>query len=149
MRAAAIAALSRPTDGDATKGKQLSDLLFARTHAGEQRRLDGMAKAEAHRHQLHEAITLSLRDFVHAIHEAREERRGACTFTPAASCCAHRARECVAPVVARRCQRRAGGRALHSSLSHPRRALLPCPTQLTRRHSRALMLLQREGGGGI
>eukprot|EP00966_Prymnesium_polylepis_P316210 7306311-Prymnesium_polylepis.1 len=34
-----------------------------------------MAKAEAHRHQLHEAITLSLRDFVHAIHEAGGDGR--------------------------------------------------------------------------
>ena len=67
--------LRRITGGDATKGKQLSDLLFARTHAGEHRRLDGMAKAEAHRHQLHEAITLSLRDFVHAIHEAGGDGR--------------------------------------------------------------------------
>ena len=46
------------TGGDATKGKQLSDLLFARTHAGEHRRLDGMAKAEAHRHQLQSYLCL-------------------------------------------------------------------------------------------
>ena len=39
--------LRRITGGDATKAKQLSDLLFARTHAGEQRMIDASAKEES------------------------------------------------------------------------------------------------------
>ena len=56
------------TGGDAKKAKQLSDLLYMRVHAGEQRCMDKVDKEVQHRRDVAEAITSSLRDFVHALH---------------------------------------------------------------------------------
>lgn len=50
--------LRRITGGDATKAKQLSDLLFARTHAGEQRMIDASAKEESRKRAVADAINL-------------------------------------------------------------------------------------------
>ena len=57
------------TGGDALKAKQLTDLLYARVHAGEERVLDQMAAKRAHFAAVNEGIALSLREFVHAMHE--------------------------------------------------------------------------------
>ena len=62
--------LRQITGGDATKAKQLSDLLYSRVHAGEERRVNNVTKIVEHRRDLAEAITSSLREFVHALHDA-------------------------------------------------------------------------------
>jgi hypothetical protein len=65
--------LRQITGGDATKAKQLSDLLYLRTHAGErraQRERDNVEKIVEHRRDVAEGIAESLRSFVHALHEA-------------------------------------------------------------------------------
>lgn len=65
-----LAELRRITGGDATKAKQLSDLLYCRAHAGEQRRQDEVQKKVEHNRNVAVAIGESLREFVHALHEA-------------------------------------------------------------------------------
>lgn len=62
--------LRRITGGDALKAKQLSDLLYLRMHAGEKRQQDTMAKAVEHRRDVAEGIVGSVRQFVHALHDA-------------------------------------------------------------------------------
>ena len=62
--------LRRITGGDALKAKQLSDLLYLRAHAGEQRRQDNITKVVEHRRDVAEGIVASLRQFVHALHDA-------------------------------------------------------------------------------
>ena len=62
--------LNRITGGDALKAKQLADLLYLRVHAGEMRRKDNVKKVVEHRRDVAEGIVLSLRQFVHALHDA-------------------------------------------------------------------------------
>ena len=62
--------LKRITGGDALKAKQLADLLYQRVHAGETRRHDNVQKIVEHRRDVAEGIVLSLRQFVHALHDA-------------------------------------------------------------------------------
>jgi hypothetical protein len=63
------------TRGDATMAKQLSDLLNCRVHAGETRRMTATEKEVQHRRDVATAITASLRDFVHALHDAAGKGR--------------------------------------------------------------------------
>lgn len=65
-----LAELRRITGGDAHKAKQLADLLYCRAHAGERRRTDNVHSIVEHRRDVAEAITGSLREFVHALHDA-------------------------------------------------------------------------------
>jgi hypothetical protein len=58
------------THGDATKAKQLIDLMHARVHAGEQRVQSGMDAAREKNNRLNKGIMLSLSDFVHRLHDA-------------------------------------------------------------------------------
>ena len=58
------------TRGDATKAKQLIDLLHARVHAGEARKQDAMTKTREKNARLNKGIMLSLSDFVHRLHDA-------------------------------------------------------------------------------
>ena len=62
--------LRRVTGGDALKAKQLSDLLYLRAHAGEQRRINATEKEREHRRDVAECIVESIREFVHALHDA-------------------------------------------------------------------------------
>ena len=62
--------LRRVTGGDALRAKQLADLLYLRAHAGVQRRQDNVTKIVEHRRDVAEGIVLSLRQFVHALHDA-------------------------------------------------------------------------------
>ena len=56
------------THGDASKAKQLVDLLHHRVHAGEHR--TGMGQAREKNNRLNKGIMLSLSDFVHRLHDA-------------------------------------------------------------------------------
>ena len=58
------------TGGDATKAKQLVDLLHARARAGENRVQSGMEKAREKNNRMNEGIMLSLSSFVHRLHDA-------------------------------------------------------------------------------
>ena len=58
------------TGGDATKAKQLIDLLHTRAHAGENRVQSGMEKAREKNNRLNKGIMLSLSSFVHRLHDA-------------------------------------------------------------------------------
>jgi hypothetical protein len=62
--------MRRVTGGDATKAKQLTDLLYMRVHAGEQRRLNATEKEVRHDHAVNEGIVLSISQFVQALHDA-------------------------------------------------------------------------------
>lgn len=58
------------TRGDSVMAKQLIDLLHARAHTGEQRSVDVLDRARERTRRLNEGIALSLRDFVHLLHDA-------------------------------------------------------------------------------
>lgn len=65
-----LSALRKVTGGDTTKAKQLTDLLCCRLHAGERRRKNNVSNIVEHRRNVTEAIANSLREFVHALHDA-------------------------------------------------------------------------------
>ena len=67
--------LRRVTNGDAMKAKQLTDLLYTRVHAGEQRMLDKTDKAKAHDNAVNAGIVASLAQFVQALHDAGGDGR--------------------------------------------------------------------------
>jgi hypothetical protein len=58
------------TRGDTMKAKQLIDLLHARVHAGEHRQIELGDRAREHVRKINEGISLSLRGFVHRLHDA-------------------------------------------------------------------------------
>ena len=58
------------THGDASKAKQLIDLLHHRVHAGDHRIATGMGQAREKNNRLNKGIVLSLSDFVHRLHDA-------------------------------------------------------------------------------
>ena len=67
--------LQRVTGGDATKAKQLVDLLYTRAHAGEDRRVNATEKAQAHEHAVNAGIVASITAFVQALHDASGDGR--------------------------------------------------------------------------
>lgn len=71
-----LSTLREITKGDATKAKDLSDLLFCRMHAGENvRRMDKVSKVMEHKRSVAQAIVGSLSDFVYALHDAAGKGR--------------------------------------------------------------------------
>ena len=62
--------LHRVTGGDAYKAKQLTDLMYMKVHAGEQRRLYSAEKEARHEHAMNAGIALSIGQFVQALHGA-------------------------------------------------------------------------------
>ena len=60
---------------DATKAKQLVDLLYTRVHAGEERRVNATEKAKAHEHAVNAGIVASITAFVQALHDASGDGR--------------------------------------------------------------------------
>ena len=67
--------LQNVTGGDATKAKQLTDLLYTRVHAGEANRLNATEKAQAHDHAVNASIVASVAEFVQALHDAGGDGR--------------------------------------------------------------------------
>ena len=74
--------LQSVTGGDATKAKQLVDLLYTRVHAGEERRVNATEKAQAHEHAVNAGIVAvnagivaSITAFVQALHDASGDGR--------------------------------------------------------------------------
>ena len=63
------------TGGDAVKAKQLSDLLYCRVHAGEQRRMNATDVACTHRHGVNAGIVASISQFVDALNHAGGDGR--------------------------------------------------------------------------
>ena len=70
-----LAKLKDITRGDVTKAKELSEMLYIRTHAGERRVQDNVKKISEHRRDVSEGIVLSVRRFVHALHDAGGDGR--------------------------------------------------------------------------
>lgn len=64
--------MRRITNGDALKAKELSDLMYLRMHAGEAKTkgADNVTMIAEHRRDVAEGVVMSLREFVHALHDA-------------------------------------------------------------------------------
>lgn len=61
--------LRNVTGGDATKAKQLTDMLYTRVHAGESRRVNATQKEQEHEHAVNAGIIASIAEFVRALHD--------------------------------------------------------------------------------